>query len=268
MKKLVCVFGLAAATALPVQAALVMPNFANVPTGWTTDRYEPASFSNVGTYQGHTDVLGIGIARTDGFTARPAPYQSQFYNTQGRQHAISGGVDSVLSAELYIPAEWGDAVNGSVRTDMWGVMTNGTSVSDYAIIGFTNYGGVARLRVWDDVDWVNLATPVDYDAWMDFAIDFTGSSYEYKVNGAVVYTDSTTNGTTGYSATIMQGYNFCGDQSLSGAVCSDYTAHWSNTEEASQVPTPASLPLVALALLVLSTITWKRRAGASLVPIK
>ncbi len=50
-----------AAVAVSAQAAAVMPNFAEVPTGWTTDRYDPASFANGGTYQGRNNVLGIGI---------------------------------------------------------------------------------------------------------------------------------------------------------------------------------------------------------------
>lgn len=266
------VFGLMVALFLawPAQAAMIMPDFANVPTGWTKDRYEPNSFSNVGTYQGRNDVLGIGISSADGLSSRPAAYQSQFYNTQGRQHVVSGGAGSVLSADLYIPAAWRDGGSGNVRTDMWGVMTNGASVSDYPIIGFTNYGGAARLRIWDDetlAGWVDLSTPINYDAWTSFSIEFTGASYVYEVNGVTVYTDNTANGSTGFSAVIQQAFNFCGDPSLQGAVCKDYTAHWANSD-ASQVPTPASLPLVALALLMLSVMTWKRRPGASLVPIK
>lgn len=275
MKKLFLssVLGSMAMTMVPaVQAAMIMPDFANVPTGWTTDRYEPNSFSNVGTYQGRNDVLGIGISRVQGLDNRPGAFQSQFYNTQGRQHAISGGVGSVLSAALFIEDAWQNAANGNVRTDMWGAMNSvdhPVGQGDYPIIGFTNYGGAARLRAWDgDIGWVDLATPVDFGAWTDLSIEYTGTTYAYRVNDALVYTDSTIDAsTTGFMATIMQAYNFCGDQSLPGAVCSDYTAHWANSD-ASQVPTPASLPLVALALLMLSTITWKRRPGAGQVLTK
>ena len=142
------IFGLMVALFLvwPAQAAMIMPDFADVPTGWVTDRYAPASFSNVGAYQGRNDVLGIGISSADGLNNRPGAYQSQFYSTQGRQHAVSGGVGSVLSADLYIPAAWRDGGSGNVRTDMWGVMSNGVSVSDYPIIGFTNYKEDAHLR--------------------------------------------------------------------------------------------------------------------------
>lgn len=263
LTSLACLAGLMLAM-LPAQAALVMPTFADVPTGWVTDRYDPDVFANVGTYQGRDNVLGIGISRTDGLTSRPAPYQSTFYNTQGKQHSISGVSGDVLSAALYIPESWGDAGNGHVRTDMWGVMSGGPAL-DYTIIGFTNYGGSARLRVWDDetpLGWVDLLTPIDYGAWVDLAIEFTGSAYKYLVDDVLVYTDNTINGSTGFSATLMQAYNFCGDTSIAGANCQNYTAHWANTETAT-VPTPASLPLAALALIALGVVTSRGRRSTA-----
>ena len=234
---------------LPAQAAPVMPSFDGAPAGWVVDRYEPDSFGDVGSYAGRDNVLAIGISSVDGLGSRPAAYQSSFYNTQGMQHAISGGMGSVLSAALYIPSSWANSQLGHVRTDMWGVMTNGTSVTDYPIIGFTNYDGAPRLRLWDDASWVDLGVAINYDDWTDLSITFTGTSYIYKVNGVEAHVDNTINGSTGFSAAIMQGYNFCGDTSLANAVCNSYTAHWSNSQEGSQVPTPASVPLVMLALM-------------------
>lgn len=244
---------------LPAQAALVMPSFDGAPAGWVTDRYDPHSFGDIGTYQGRNDVLGIGITSAEGYGLRSPGFNDTFYNTQGRQHAISGGAGSVLSAALWIPEEWANTQNGHVRTDMWGVMTDGTGVSDYPIIGFTNYGdGGARLRIWEGSAWVDLGVAIDYDAWTELSISFTGSAYEYRVNGVVRHTDNTIDGSTGFSATIMQAYNFCGDTSIVGANCQDYTAHWSNTVTSS-VPTPASLPLAALALFALGSTA--RRSG-------
>lgn len=246
---------------LPAQAALVMPSFDGAPTGWTIDRYDPDSFSDIGPFQGRDNVLAIGISSADGYGSRPSGFNSTFYNTQGRQHAISGGVGDVLSAALWIPREWANVQSGHVRTDMWGVMTDDSAISDFPIIGFTNYGGAPRLRIWDDTVWADLGMAIDYDAWTDLSIGFTGTSYQYRVNGTLVYTDSTINGSTGFSATIMQAYNFCGgDPNLPGAICNQdgSTAHWSNTAT-SAVPTPASLPLAALALFALGGTA--RRSG-------
>lgn len=242
----------AGSLAQSASATLVMPSFATAPTGWVTDRYNPASFGNVGTYQGRSDVLGIGINSTGDLANRASTGQnSTFYNTQGKQMAISGGPGSVLSADLFINASWADSNNGYVRTDMWGVMSDtAAAVSLYPIIGFTNYGGTARLRLWDSATpngWVDLANTIAYDAWTSFAMDFTGTTLDYYVNGVQVYSDATLNGSVGFSAVIMQAYNFA-DPFLGTPTPTTvpYVAHWSNTQV---VPEPASLALVALALL-------------------
>lgn len=243
------------AAAGALSAASIMPSFADIPTGWVTDRYEPTSFANVGTYMGRDNVLGIGITSAGDLANRLPGYQSTFYNTQGRQHALTGVAGDVLSADLYVPASWADGAAGSVRTDMWGVMTDGSVVTEYPILGFSNYGGAARFRLWDqDVPslWVDLGASINYDAWNSFAITFTGTVYEYSVNGTLVYTDTTINSSTTISAVIMQAYNFA-DPSITGATPVNYTAHWSNT------PVPELTSTLALLGLGLGTLGGLRR---------
>lgn len=250
------------ASALSAQAANVMPDFADVPNGWVTDRYAPASFSNVGSYQGRNNVLGIGISSAGDAANRAPGQKATFYNTQGRQHAVSGASGSWLGAGLFVNQSWSSAANGPVRSDMWAVGSNGTSVTDYGIIGFTNMGGSARLRIYDaDVGgdgWVNLATAVAYDAWNDFIIQLTDTSFDYYVNGTQVYRDTTIDATQ-FSAVIMQAYNFADPGAFAGVSTVDYVAHWSN------VPEPASLALFGLAFAGLAASRRRqsnRAAGA------
>jgi hypothetical protein len=244
------VLAMVAASALVAVAAhadSLMPDFSAVPAGWTTDRYDPSSFSNVGTYQGRSNVLGIGIGSSGNLAERAPAYQYSFYNTQGKGHDVNGGAGSVLAADLYIPESWRNASNGSVRTDMWGVMSNANAVSDYTIFGFSNYGGAARLRVYDGDTangWVDIATAINFNAWTSLAIDFTGSSYVYSVNGAAVYTDNTIHGSTSFSRALMQAYNFA-DPSIANASVLPYVANWANAE----VPEPGIIALFGLGLL-------------------
>ncbi|MDR3412352.1 MAG: hypothetical protein P4L87_15670 [Formivibrio sp.] len=257
MKKLqLALWAIAGASAtLALNAGVITPDFANVPTGWATDRYAPNSFSDVGAYQGRSDVLGIGISSAQSLANRASTGQnSSFYNTQGDGYQFSSlqGAGSVLSADLWISRSMADPANGAIRTDMWGVMNGG---NDYPIIGFANSpnldgsgSSVGHFQVYDgDLGnpWVVLSTPVNYNAWNSLSIEFTGSSYIYSIDGTVVYTDNTVDGSTGFSAMIMQAYNFGDPANFPNENPADYTAYWSNT------PVPEPTTMVAGALLLL-----------------
>jgi len=255
--------------ARPALANDITPSFAGAPSGWSVDRYAPDGFSDVGTYQGINDVLGISIGSSGALANRPAGFQSQFYDTQGEGYSISGGVGSVIQAQLYIPSVWNNPTSGAVRTDMWGVMNNGTpnNITDYPIIGFTNSGtsgsaaqsagSFTGFQVWDDNanGWVELtSTPVNYNSWNTLAIEFTGTDFLYFVNGTEVYDETNGNGAQGFQEFILQAYNFDDPTNIPGAVVTPYTADWAN------VPEPGSLLVLGSALMGLGAIR-KRRAS-------
>lgn len=263
MKRILWAAILAVLTSTSGWALPLMPDFSNIPTGWVVDRYDPDQFANIGNFAGRDNVLAIGISPNDGLNLRPAGFQSTFYNTQGRNHAITGGVGDSLTASLYIETSWRNPQLGNVRSDMWGVVNTEPS-ADYPIIGFTNYGGTPRLRIWDDETangWVDLAAPVNFGGWMEFEIRFAGA-YQYYVDGVLVYTDATIpGGTPVFTATIMQAYNFCGDPSLVGAVCNGYVAHWDN--QRTEVPEPATFTVIGMGLIGLAAARRRREQQLS-----
>ncbi|MGH7291042.1 MAG: hypothetical protein ACREJT_07535, partial [Myxococcota bacterium] len=174
---------------------------------WSPDRYPPSAFENAGTQNGRSDVLRLGVAAADGQSVRAPSYNSAFYNTQGRKIQV-GGIAAPASwiGSLYIPSAWSTASlidgSGSRRSDLWATLwpatggdtCGGASCDVFPIVGFTNaafpdhdndIGGTPRYRVFDGGNggWINLATPVSYDAWSEFCVTFTGTAIEYRING-------------------------------------------------------------------------------------
>jgi len=257
--------GLAAALfTLAVHAAPVLPSLTGA--GWTQDRYDPASWSNVGTYQGRNNVLGIGIDSTTNATARPIGQQGTFYNTQGRQIGIMGVAGDSIAADLFLDSSWLASTAGFVRTDLWGRSNAPTETGvTYPIIGFTNFGGAARLRVFDSDTggWVNLATDLSglFGTWVSLEIEALANGYEYSVNGSVVYTDITLGSAgNGFNTGFLQAYNF-NDPLLQISNNAAYTARWSDSVR-NQVPVPGTLALAGLALTMLGAASRRRKLAA------
>ena len=260
------------------QAVDITPSLALGATGWSTDRYDPSSFANVGNFAGRNNVLGIGISTADGRAVRPSYFgESSFYNVQGKIQAITGGAGSTLAADLYIENSWSNSENGNVRTDLWGGTTDDTRSSTnmydhrvgYPRIGFTNYGtGGARLRVSDDsVDggWVNLNTTVNYGSWVGLSMTYTGSSIVYAVNGATVYTDNSIDDDStvpvGFSDVYLQAYNFndtAANTLVPGAFGGNYTVHWTNAM-AQPVPEPETYALMLAGLIGVGVVARRRK---------
>jgi hypothetical protein len=191
---------------------------------WGPDRYAPAGFTPGQAGGGRVGVLDEFISASDQDGSRPAPYNSGFYDYQGRAHGLAAGT-TYLAVDLYVPQSWsglnqqdpnGNPANWGSLASLWatGVDASG-SISSYPIIGFNNDGtnngqtGTTGFQVFDQTNgWTDVGGFSGYDRWyqIGFGINSQGQ-IEYFVNGQLVYTDKTATGTTALSTVMLQGYN-------------------------------------------------------------
>lgn len=198
------------------------------PGTWYTDRYAPANFDAFNPGSGNH--LRIGISAADGLTGRPGPYQSTFYNTQGRKFDLNNGLYTSISAKLFVASDWS---NNLRRSDMWATAVDGTNaVSGFPIIGIANIDRTALLcRVWTNAGWVNVNAQVPggvtANRWYSFEIRLKPGAFEYLVDGKIVYTDTDTSDSVAFANVIMQAYNFNDDPAMPVPTTGEsYDAYW------------------------------------------
>jgi hypothetical protein len=250
-------------------------------TQWYPDRYRPAVFANAGALFGRANVLALGISSADADGLRGA-FNGAFYNTQGRKIDVDAAAPASFVASVYLPASFAVANPADAtltrRTDAWGTLhdAGGTAVA-YPIIGFTNQagtgfnGGTPRYRAWDNTSgWVDLATPVAFDAWTDLCVTFTGTSIEYRIGDTLVYTDTTAAIATAAALgdVMLQGYNFGFDYSANWSyvaagpgTCAQLRAEVFPAARGPSIPVPVGplAPLVAAVGIALAALATRRR---------
>jgi hypothetical protein len=195
----------------PISAATLAP------TAWSVGRFPPRVWTTTGSTLGRMDVLNIGVDAQDGPTVRPPATTGNFYNIQGREISFpsvqAAGV--TVAGSLYIPSSWNTSNPASPASNRRSELllqytplaTDGFCPAGnddclyYGAIGFSSAqitdqlagGGPARIRILKKGiadGWINLTTPFLSDAWNDLCVSFTGSTLEYYLNGALVFTDS------------------------------------------------------------------------------
>lgn len=231
---------------------------------WITDRYEPAAWAPGTSFMGD-NRLKISVDSTTDSANRPGGQQGTFYNTQGRQRAVSLTPNWKLRGQVYVDASFLDGTSRR-RTDLWartGAIGTETGAV-YGIFGVRQfdpadaYAGTnmnSKWRVFDaDVagGWVELADTVT-TGWHNLEISGQGTKLEYRLNGALVYTDMTVNASLpNLTTAFVQAFNF----SPTGGNSNDaYSVYWDNVEA---VPEPATL--VALGAGALALIRRRRKA--------
>ena len=239
-------------SAQTANAAPIVPSFVGAPAGWTVDRYQPNKFEDVGTVNGRDNVIEIGISDVQGATTRGGQSGS-FYNTQGMKHGVSGGAGSVIAADLWVDPMWNPNSTSqqgpTVRTDLWGLLGAEPGDAAYPIIGYTNLGNLGgRFQAWDaDFGWVTLGGAVNYGAWNSLSITYTGTAFEFRVNGNLEFTDNTVNANPmQFSDVFLQAYNYHG-ANVVDANAQNYSAYWANAQQ--DVPEPMSMTLLGLGLI-------------------
>ena len=186
---------------------------------WYTDRYSPASFTNVSFDGGNR--LKESISSTASAANRPSSYGSAFYNTQGRIYDTPNA--TIISADLYVSSSW--ATTNKRMAGLWGTGFDlSNNISSYPIIEFTSDSNTPRFRAYNVIDgtWIDLGLPTgfQYDKWYSVSIEVTASNtIIYKV-GDITYTFGDANGTTKIGNVILQGHN------TNDGV--DYDIYWDN----------------------------------------
>lgn len=188
------------------------------PGVWYTDRFAPAGFAS-GPVPGGTGLVH-SISSADSSANRPPAFVSTFYSTQGRKFDVDIPIGGTLGVDLYIPGSWATDIR---RADIWGTgVDSSNAVSDFPIIGFTSFNSAdmngnapslpaqPRWRVWDSNNgaWIDLATPVTFDAWHRLEIEFTATQWVFKLDGAIVSTIPNLASSVRIANTILQAFNF------------------------------------------------------------
>jgi parallel beta-helix repeat protein len=210
---------------------------------WSPDRYAPAGFTPGQTGGGRDGVLDEFISAGDQTSSRPAPYNTGFYDFQGRAYGLAAGT-TYLAVDLYVPASWsgltqkdpnGNPAHWGSLASLWATAVDASgNILSYPILGFNNQAGsgTGGFEVYTDANgWTKVAGFTGADRWYQLGIGIRAGQIDYFVNGQLVYTDTTATGTTALSNMMLQGYN--------GG--NDYHILWDNLSDARATVAGAAL---------------------------
>jgi hypothetical protein len=177
-------------------------------SGWAKDRYDPAGFSVV------DGALFHSISEAAGKLDRPAGFQTDFYNTQGKKLDLKDGTQKV-SVDLYIDPAW-KTVEGR-HAGLWATGADKSgAISTYPIVEFQTVAGVGEFRGWEfSGDWKSGATPPNFQFGKTYTLSLTRNpdgSVRYDVAekgapGNAISFSTAASSTIDLDNVILQGHN-------------------------------------------------------------
>ena len=220
--------------------------------GWTTDRYAPQIFQSGVSGGGRNGVLQLGL-RADGQQAnRPSPYNTPFYNYQGKSLALGIEAPAAVSVDMFVDSTW----SAGSRAGMWATNSNGNlsfPIIEY-VVETTDAGTGANpytgFRYWQsNVGWTAVAGTFAEDAWYNLSIELAGGQVLFSLDGTQ-FAAVSAQGAHRIDNVILQGHN----QGIAG----EYDVYFDNVHAA-----PVPLPPAALAGVgLIGLVAAKRRLGA------
>ena len=194
--------------------------FDTIDPAWTADRYPPAEFKSV-VFDGDSRLC-LTIDQTGRTANRPAESSSEFYAVQGCQRP--GGITGpwTLSAQVFVSSAFNTATGPLACGNLWGHTGTTTAGGDYMVLGFNNasptdpFNPAAadrafRFEAYDTntASWIDLGVPAGFvfDAWHTLSGTSTGTTFEFRIDGALVLTIPAAAGNDLLTVSI-EGYNF------------------------------------------------------------
>jgi len=179
------------AIAIPQGSAFAL-DFEYSGSTWSRDRAD-TEYYNIGSYFGRSNVLNLGILANT-----TIPNSGAFYQTEGYKAVTYAPIGATfVSGDLYIPSAWEAQAAAYASVGIWPTLGPSPAgpATFYGILNFYNGDdGGGKFRYWDGATYVDLATPVQYDAWNTLRLNYipgaTGpeSRLEIVINGTVVGT--------------------------------------------------------------------------------
>jgi hypothetical protein len=156
---------------------------------WCKDRADTATQVILGSYQGNTNVLNLGIKKQTEMSWDPSGFtETEGYKTN--TGLAPGG--SYVSGQLYIPGTWKNSTTAFQSVGLWATLGTGSATA-YPIVNFYNGGpSGGQIRYWNYDHYDVADAPINYDGWNTLRVNYipgptvgTGA-FAIVVNGVVV----------------------------------------------------------------------------------